>query len=134
MNESTHGMLKHPKKVDPLIADITNRPKLNRSFTGNSTSNVMSSLDLRHPEEHEFERPHKHNPYTSICDSTSNLQIPEETTFMARWNNSVVESIDFKAELQGVDLKETSDALNCAHYAEDVHKHCLKTEMDFHPD
>lgn len=50
---------------------------------------------------------------------------------MALWNNSVVESIDFKAELVGVDLRETSDALNCALYAEDVHKHCLKTETEF---
>lgn len=49
---------------------------------------------------------------------------------MERWTSSVVESIDFQAELQGVDLKEKTDALNCALYAEDVHRHCLNTETD----
>jgi hypothetical protein len=53
---------------------------------------------------------------------------------MQRWNKSVVESIDFQAELSGVDKAETSDALNCALYADDVHKHCLKTESLFQPD
>jgi hypothetical protein len=53
---------------------------------------------------------------------------------MQRWNKSVVESIDFQNELKGVDLKETADALNVALYAEDIHKHCLKTELEFHPD
>lgn len=48
---------------------------------------------------------------------------------MQRWNGSVVESIDFQNELIGVDRTEQADALNCALYAEDVHRHCLKTEM-----
>lgn len=52
---------------------------------------------------------------------------------MQRWKASVVESIDFQAELKGVDLKEKCDALNCALYAEDVHTHCMKTESDFQP-
>lgn len=47
---------------------------------------------------------------------------------MNLWKQSVVESIDFQAELKGVDAKERDDALNCALYAEDVHNHCLKTE------
>lgn len=53
-------------------------------------------------------------PYQSITESCSHLPQNQETNFMAMWNNSVVESIDFKAELAGVDLKETNDALNAA--------------------
>jgi len=33
---------------------------------------------------------------------------------MDRWKASVVDSIDFQHALQGVDLKEMADALNCA--------------------
>lgn len=53
---------------------------------------------------------------------------------MERWKASVVESIDFQSELRGVDLRERTDALNCALYAADVHQHCLKSELAFHPD
>jgi len=53
---------------------------------------------------------------------------------MKRWNGSVIESIDFQKELNGVDKLEQNNALNCAIYAEDVHKHCLKSESDYHPD
>jgi len=53
---------------------------------------------------------------------------------MKRWNGSVIESIDFQKELNGIDKLEQTDALNCAIYAEDVHKHCLKSEMNYHPD
>jgi len=49
---------------------------------------------------------------------------------MERWKASVIESIDFQNDLKGVDLKDNKNALNCAHYAESVHTHCLKTEND----
>lgn len=71
----------------------------------------------------------------SISDSSSVLDKfkGNPSQFMQLWNKSVVESIDFKCELKGVDAKEMDDALNCALYADDVHNHCLKTEGQTHP-
>lgn len=48
---------------------------------------------------------------------------------MDRWNKSVVDSVDFLKNMRDIDEKETNDALNAAIYAEDIHLHCLNTEM-----
>lgn len=85
---------------------------MNRSF---SSSTMLQSVDNSH-EERSFNCPHKLKQYQSITESTTEFikYKDVQTCFMERWKASVVESIDFQAELKGVDLKERVDALNCA--------------------
>lgn len=136
MNESILQVSKQPR-VDADIRDITNKyesSKMSRSFSSSSQVQ-LKSVDIKESNK-AFNGPHKMRVYESITDSiTDAFQKKEKPScFMQRWQASVVESIDFNTQPRGVDKKELDDALNCALYAEDVHKHCLKTELDFHPD
>jgi hypothetical protein len=61
-------------------------------------------------------KPTKIFPRTSISDEASDVESRKQqpSTFMHRWNCSVVDSIDFQTAQNECDKKDSSDALNCA--------------------
>lgn len=133
LNESTTNpiSLMMPKKQS-IITDITNKlsvNKFNRSF--NSFNMFSSNDELDNKRQPSFQGPLKINKYKSITDSSNDFKSfkNEKTLYMDRWNKSVVDSVDFLKNMRDIDEKETNDALNAAIYAEDIHLHCLNTEM-----
>lgn len=90
---------------------------MNRSFSTSSQA-VYASVDISkaHIPEVNPSLPRKLRPYVSISDSAQ--EIAQKRTlpsaFMKKWNESVVDSIDFARERRHCDEKDCADALNCA--------------------